>query len=175
MRCPRIALSALLGLLLAQPLMAAAESESAVKAAFIYNFTKYTEWPPEGGNTLQLCLVGRADPLLSAVKELQGKQSQGRRIVVRSVVEPETGALNDCRVIIVGASEEGHLADILRNAEKHPALTVSEIDRFIDAGGMIGLVVNNARVQFEINAGAAARANLKFSAQMLKLARRVTP
>jgi hypothetical protein len=171
-RRPRIALPALFGLLLALPLTAFAESEAAVKAAFIYNFTKYTEWPPAGGNTLQLCLLGRADPLLSAVAALQGKQSQDRRIVVRSV-ELGTDALNGCRVIVVGASEEGHLADILRDAQKQPALTVSEIDRFIDAGGMIGLVVNDARVQFEINAGAAERAKLKFSAQMMKLAQRV--
>ncbi len=171
-RRPCIALSALLGLLLALPLMAWAESEAAVKAAFIYNFTKYTEWLPEGKDTLQLCLLGRTDPLLSAVMELQGKQSQGRRIVVRRI--EHEAALSDCRVIVVGASEEAHLADILRNAQKQPALTVSEIDRFIDAGGMIGLVVNNARVQFEINIGAAERANLKLSAQMLKLAQRVT-
>ncbi len=167
---PRLALS-LLGLLLALPLTASAQSEAAVKAAFIYNFTKYTEWPPEGGDTMQLCLLGKTDPLLSALMELQGKQSQGRRILVHSV-ERET--LNGCRVIVVGISEEDYLADILRSAQKQPALTVSEIDRFIDAGGMIGLVVDNARVQFEINAGAAERAKLKFSAQMMKLAHRVT-
>ncbi len=176
MHWPRIAPSALLGLLLALPLTAWAQSEAAVKAAFIYNFTKYTEWPPGGGETLQLCLLGKTDPLLSALMELQDKQSQGRRIVVRRIEleEREAGALSDCRVIVVGASEEEHLADVLRNAPKQPALTVSEIDRFIDAGGMIGLVVSDARVQFEINAGAAERAKLKFSAQMMKLAHRVT-
>ncbi len=169
----RLALSALLGLLLALPPMAWAENEAAVKAAFIYNFTKYTEWPAQGEDTLQLCLLGKTDPLLSAVMELQGKQSQGRRIVVRSAGR-EADALNGCRVIVVGTSEEDHLTDILRNAQKQPALTVSEIDRFIDAGGMIGLVVSNARVQFEINARAAELANLKFGAQMMKLAQRVT-
>lgn len=168
-----LALSALLGLLLALPPMARAESEAVVKAAFIYNFTKYTEWPPQGEDTLQLCLLGKPDPLLGAVMELQGKQSQGRHIVVRSV-EREPEALNGCRVIVVGSSEEGRLADILRSAQRQPALTVSEIDGFIDAGGMIGLVVNNARVQFEINVRAAELANLKFSAQMMKLAQRVT-
>ncbi len=168
----RPSLFPLLGLLLVLPLTAWAESEAAVKAAFIYNFTKYTEWPAQGDDTLQLCLLGQADPLLDAVMELQGKQSQGRRIVVRSA-RAEENALKGCRVLVVGTSEEDHLVDILRYAQKQRTLTVSEIDRFIDAGGMIGLVVNNTNVQFEINARAAELANLKFSAQMMKLAHRV--
>lgn len=172
MRQSRVALSALLGLLLALPVMALEQSEAAVKAAFIYNFTKYTEWPAEAADTLQLCLIGKPDPLLRAVMELQGKQSQGRNILVRSA-DHEAGALNGCRVLVVGASEEGRVAEILHDVRNQPALTVSEIDHFIDAGGMIGLVVNNARVQFEINAQAAERASLKLSAQLLKLAQRV--
>ena len=172
MRYLHSTLPALFGLLLALPVMALEQDEAAVKAAFVYNFTKFVEWPPEAGGQLQLCLVGETDPLLAALMNLEGKQSQGRSIRVRSV-DHNVDFLDGCRVIIVGSSEAGRVAPILNSAQKYPALTVSEIDHFADAGGMIGLVVNNAKVQFEINAQEAQRANLKLSAQLLKLAQGV--
>lgn len=163
-------LPALLGLLFALPVMALEQDEAVVKAAFIYNFTKFVEWPAEAEGPLQLCLIGETDSLLAALANLEGKQSQGRSIRVRSTGHD---ALDGCRVIVVGASEADRLTAILGNAQRQPALTVSEIGHFADAGGMISLVVNNARVQFEINAQAAQRANLKLSAQLLKLAWKV--
>lgn len=163
-------LPALLGLLFALPVIALEQDEAAVKAAFIYNFTKFVEWPAEAGGPLQLCLLGETDSLLAALANLEGKQSQGRSIQVRSAGRD---TLDGCRVIVVGASETGRLAAILDSAKKHPALTVSEVGQFADAGGMIGLVVNNAKVQFEINVQAAQRANLKLSAQLLKLSQKV--
>jgi len=162
----------LLGLLFALPIMALEQDEAAVKAAFVYNFTKFVEWPPEARGPLQLCLLGKTDPLLAALMNLEGKQSQGQNIHVRSV-DRDAGSLDGCRVIVVGASEAERIAAILNNAQKQPALTVSEIDHFADAGGMIGLLVNNTKVQFEIDAQAAQRANLKLSAQLLKLAQKV--
>lgn len=163
---------ALLGLLFALPVMALEQDEAAVKAAFIYNFTKFVEWPAEAEGPLQLCLIGETDSLLAALANLEGKQSQGRNIHVRSIGR-NADTLDGCRVIVVGASEAGRISAILNNAQKHPALTVSEIEHFADVGGMIGLVVNNTKVQFEINAQAAQRANLKLSAQLLKLSQKV--
>ncbi len=163
---------ALFGLLFALPIMAMEQDEAAVKAAFVYNFTKFVEWPSEASGPLQLCLLGNTDPLLAALLKLEGKQSQGQNIQVRSV-DRDAGSLGGCRVIVVGTSEAERIAAILNNSQKQPALTVSEIDHFADAGGMIGLVVNNAKVQFEIDAQAVQRANLKLSAQLLKLAQKV--
>ena len=171
MRSFPILLPAFLGLLLALPVTAQEQNEAAVKAAFIYNFTKFVEWPADGG-PLQLCLLGETDPLLAALTNLEGKQSQGRSIRIRSVGR-NADDLEGCSVVILGASETARVAVILSNAQKHPALTVSEIEHFADAGGMIGLVVNDSRVQFEINVRAAQRANLKLSAQLLKLSQRV--
>ena len=162
----------LLGMLFALPIMALEQDEAAVKAAFVYNFTKFVEWPPEASNTLQLCMLGKTDPLLTALMNLEGKRSQGQNIHVRNV-DRDAGTLDGCRVIVVGTSEADRIAAILNNAQKQPALTVSEIDHFADAGGMIGLLVNNAKVQFEIDVQAAQRANLKLSAQLLKLAQKI--
>ncbi len=174
MRCLSLTAAILSGLLLAQPAMALEQDEATVKAAFIYNFTKYVEWPPETSGPLQICLLGEPDPLLTALTTLEGKQSQGSIIHVRSAGR-EGSSLDGCGVIVVGASEAVRITAILDSARKQPALTVSEIGHFADSGGMIGLVVDGTRVQFEINAQATQRANLKLSAQLLKLARKVKP
>ncbi len=147
-------------------------SEAAVKAAFVYNFTKFVTWPSAGTGPLGLCLVGETDPLFTALGGLEGKVSQGRSIQVRAA-EPKAAALKSCDVIVLGGKEAGRVEAILKEARKAPALTVSEIDNFVDTGGMIGLVIVEDKVRFEINADAAQRANLQLSAQLLKLARSV--
>jgi hypothetical protein len=116
--------------------------------------------------------VGGADPLLIAITGLEGKQSQGRSIRVRNA-DPQAAALRACHLIVIGAREASRVAAILKEAQGSPALTVSEMQDFTDAGGMIGLVSSDDRVRFEINAEATQRANLKLSAQLLKLARSV--
>jgi hypothetical protein len=174
MRNLPILISILSGMLLALPVMALEQDEASVKAAFIYNFTKYVEWPPETNGPLQICLLGEPDPLLTALLNLEGKQSQGSIIHVR-IAGRDGGSLDGCRVIVVGTSEAVRIAAILDSARRQPALTVSEIEHFADDGGMIGLVVDGVRVRFEINAQAAQRANLRLSAQLLKLARKVKP
>ena len=164
-------LSVLFGLVFGMP-APAQNSDAAVKAAFVYAFTKFVAWPPEDTGPLQVCLVGEADPLLIAITGLEGKQSQGRSIRVRNA-DPQAAALKACQLIVIGAKEASRVGAILKEAQNSPALTVSEIENFTDAGGMIGLVISDARVRFEINAEAAQRANLKLSAQLLKLARSV--
>jgi hypothetical protein len=172
MRYPALIYSILSGLLLALPVLALEQDEASVKAAFIYNFTKYVEWPPETNGQLLVCLLGDPDPLLTALIRLEGKQSQGRIIHVHNAGRNHA-SLENCRVIVVGASETVRVAAILGISQKQPALTVSEIEHFADSDGMIGLVVDGTRVQFEINAQAALRANLRLSAQLMKLARKV--
>jgi YfiR/HmsC-like len=167
---PRI-LSLLFGATLGVSALAQ-DSDAVIKAAFVYNFTKFVVWPSEDTGPLQLCVVGEPDPLLLAVAGLEGKQSQGRSIRVRNA-EPQAAALKACHLILIGTTEARRVEAILKEAQGSAALTVSEIENFADAGGMIGLVLGDARVRFEINAEAAQRANLKLSAQLLKLARSV--
>jgi uncharacterized protein DUF4154 len=147
-------------------------TDAAVKAGFIYNFTKFVEWPPNSAPQMQFCLVGSNDPLLGAVAALEGKQSRGREIRVRRA-SGNADALRNCDLIVVGASEAGNVRAIVAEVRVRPALTVSDIDNFVEAGGMIGLVINDSKVQFEINAAAAQHANLQLGAQLMKLARSV--
>jgi hypothetical protein len=161
--------SALLGLPSA---VSAQTMDAAVKAGFVYNFTKFVEWPSTSVPLMQFCLVGSNDPLLAAVATLEGKQSHGREIRVRKA-PGKADALRNCDVIVVGASEAGNVRAVVAEVQGRPALTISDIDNFVDAGGMIGLIASDSRVQFEINAAAAQNAKLQLGAQLLKLARSV--
>lgn len=150
-------------------------SEATVKAAFVYNFSKFTEWPAEtlaaGQGPIRLCLYGNRDPFLAALAEIDGKLTQNRVIRVRSVTQPTD--FRSCHILALGESEVRQLPEALRAADASGVLTVSEIEGFAGAGGTIGLVVTNEKVQFEVNLDAAQRANLKLSSQLLKLARKV--
>ena len=144
-------------------------TESRVKAAYVYNFAKYIEWPGTAAqDPLRLCLPGN-DRLGEAFNALEGRQAQGRAIHVLNGVP--LGQLARCQIVFVGQGDAALLAAVIRSAAESPTLVVGDVDGFIDAGGGIGLVVADDRVQFEVNLEALQRAKLRASAQMLKLAR----
>ena len=173
-------LPVLLGLLAGGLLGAAAadswgatNSEYQVKAAFLYNFMKFVEWPGDALNssgTLTLGILGR-DPFGDALDEVRGKSAKGRRIVVLHLRGVEE--LRECDLLFVCASEKGRLAQILKAAQSSHALTVADQEGFCQAGGMINLVFVNNRVGFEVNVAAASRSRLRVSSQLLRLARLV--
>lgn len=147
-------------------------SESAVKAAFIYNFIKFVEWP---ANTLptghiRLCLVGHDDKLQVAIEQMVGKEAQGRILEIANVQRSDLPG--NCQVLVISSNED-RVAEILRMVGEAPKLTISDAADFIDDHGMIGLNSVDHKVQFDINVNSARRAHLKISAQLLKLARRV--
>ncbi|MEW6764292.1 MAG: YfiR family protein [Pseudomonadota bacterium] len=149
--------------------------EPEVKAAFVYNFIRFAEWPasafPSPGAPIQLCLLGSTDPLLDALANIDGKSARGRPVRVQSLSKlKDAGA---CQVLVVGESEKRKMHVALASAAASATLTVSEIDGFAEAGGMIGLVRDIDRIQFEVNLQSAQQAGLQLSSQLLKLARRV--
>ena len=152
----------------------AAASEYAIKAAFIFNFAKFTEWPGAASGAtlgpLVLCAYagGRYDAALAAI---DGKTVQGRIMRVRRGVRPDE--IKSCHIIFIAESDERRIPELLRAVKGSPVLTIGDTDGFAEAGGMIGLITANDRVQFEINNEAALRANLKIGSQLLRLARLV--
>jgi len=151
---------------------AADVSEDGVKAGFILNFTKFTDWPANGpGNApLLICSLGpRA--LSGSLEALQGRTAKGREVRVRASTRPSE--LHECQVLFIAADEEPRLEWVLQRVAKLPVLTISDAPDFIDAGGIIGLIIENGRVRFEINRAAARGNGLEISSQLLKLARRV--
>jgi YfiR/HmsC-like len=151
---------------------AAEDAEARLKVAFLFNFAKFVTWPePEfsARPTITICISGES-ALSDALNGLKGKTAQGRDVVVKRDVKPEQ--LPFCHIAFIGASEKERIAKILSETGKG-VLTVSDIPAFVDAGGVIGLSVLDNKVGFDVNLDAAQQADLKISAQLLKVARGV--
>jgi hypothetical protein len=148
--------------------------EYQAKAAFIFNFAKYVEWPPEAfpsrESPLTLCILGR-DPFGPALGAIDGRTVHGRTLRLRRNVSAEEVA--GCSIAYVTEAEERHVPVILRAIGTQPILTISDLDGFAEAGGAVGVFVVEDRLKFDANMAALQRANLKASAQALKLARTV--
>ena len=152
----------------------AAPSEYAVKAAFIFNFAKFTEWPAaaSGAPHGQIVLCAFAgEAYRAALAAIDGKAVQGRTIRVRRGVRPDE--IKSCHMMFIAESEERRIPELLRVVKGSPVLTIGDANGFAEAGGMIGLINADNRVQFEINNEAAQRAKLKIGSQLLRLARLV--
>jgi hypothetical protein len=148
--------------------------EYEIKAGFLYNFLKFIEWPEEPLAETQapvtVCLVG-ADPFGEALDALNGKPVRGRPISIRRFQAPQ--GIERCRMVFVSVSEKDRLVEVLAPLERSRVLTVSDLDDFTQAGGMIQFVVEGNKVRFEINLDAAERVGLKVSSKLLNIARTV--
>lgn len=153
---------------------AAERPEHEVKAAFLYNFGKYVRWPKNASrsdDTFVIAILG-ADPFGAALDDIvRGNRIDMRPVTVRRV--SKVGELDGCEVLYISAAETARLGSILAALPKAPILTVSDMPQFVERGGMIGLVMANRRVQFEVNAEAAERAGLVLGSQLMRLARTV--
>jgi hypothetical protein len=146
--------------------------EYAVKSAFLYNFAKFVDWPPESfkneTSPLVLGIVG-VDPFGAVLETLKDKSVKGRKLIIRRLPRLET--FEDCQILFISSSEKGNLRAMLTTIKNHNILTVSDIDRFAYQGGMIGLVMVDNNINFEINLEMVQRSKLKVSSQLLKLAK----
>ena len=140
--------------------------EYQVKAAYLYNFVKFVEWPAAARTgPLTICVAGRS-PFGGTLDDIvRGESMDGRRVAVRTIQAPQA----DCHVVFVpqgvGAGE------YLRAARSAPVLTVGEDPDFIAEGGIINFVRDAGMVRFEIDQEAARRARLQISSRLLRLAR----
>jgi len=148
--------------------LGAAVDEAQVKAAFVFNVMRYVDWP-EGalapGAPLVVCRVG-SGALSQALSVLEGRQVAGRQIRVR----PVEGDLSGCQVLVL---PEGEGAALLSRAQGRPILTLGEGWDFLEDSGIVAMVVLDGKLVFGANLDGARRVNLRLSAQLLKLARRV--
>ena len=149
---------------------AAPPAEYEVKAAFIHNIAKFVEWPAatRTAGPLKLCILGQS-PFGSALDALQGK-SIGNKVWEVLPAKPNTN-LRECGVLFIAASESDNLSQILERLQGSPVLTMGDSDGYAAQGVMVNFYIEQNKVRFEINLGAASRAGLKISSQLLKLAR----
>lgn len=152
---------------------AGAVSEYRIKAAYLYYFSTFVEWPPEtlskSGRTLVIGVLGE-DPFGAILDEtVRGKSAHDSRLVVRRFARA-TDAL-ESHVLFISSSEQDRLPYVLKVLEGANVLTIGDSERFADQGGQIGFRTEGKKVRFDINVAAAERARLKISAQLLKLGR----
>ena len=177
--CPQVrAILCILAWLLAGSLhviYAASYPEYQIKAAFLYNFAKFVDWPSTafraGQNSLVICVVGE-DPFGAALDEpIKGQSIGGRNLVVRRLKQIHRD--ETCHLAFISRSERDNLGQLLSVIKGSPFLTVGDDGNFIDQGGMINLVVEERKVRFEVNLEAVDRAGLKISPELLRLAKSV--
>ena len=150
-----------------------AADEVKVKAGFVFNFIKFTQWPPvrsAQGVPLYLCTPSDS-ALPGALELLQGRPVAGRPIEVRRRVP--AAEWRQCDVMFLGSGDAAALDGVLRQLGTAPVLTVGDLPGFVASGGMIGLRIESDRVRFDVNLVAAQRAGLSLNSQMLQLAGQV--
>lgn len=149
-------------------------SDLEVKAAFLCSFAEFVEWPTtESADHVTIAVLG-TDPFGPLLEEtVRTRALQTKTLVLKRVATPDE-ALR-AQIVFVCASEKARLADVLRALSGGGILTVSDIDGFARRGGMVGFVLEQRRVRFEINAEAAEKAGLRVSSRLLNLARLVGP
>jgi hypothetical protein len=169
-----LALAALL--LLVRPLELSSQTANTddVKAAFLFNFAKFVEWPSDatsGTTTLSLGVVGN-DAISDALRTMtRDKIVGGKGVSVRRAAPGED--LASFNLLFIGQSEKARLGDVLKRLEGTAVLTVSDADRFCEQGGVIALVIVDNHVRFDVSLEAAERSRLRVSSKLLNLARRV--
>jgi len=165
-----LALSGLAATLAAAPDPRPAEYE--VKAAYLYNFAKFVEWPAVSGrDTFVVGILGR-DPFGALLDNaVAGKNVGGRRLTVRRCATLEDVAGVD--MLFIASSEASRVADVLKHVQGTPTLTVGETDGFVGRGGMVGFRVMDEVVRFDVDLDQSTRAGLRVSSQLVRVARKV--
>ena len=146
--------------------------ERDVKAAYLFNFTKFVQWPAEArvSDEFRLCVV--ADPRFAAALEaiIRGESADGRPLVK---LEPDTAdAARTCQILYIGDGAAGG-RQLLAELRDLPILTVGETSGFLERGGIIRFATVEGRVRFDISMPAYRRAGLDVSSKLLRVARGV--
>ena len=153
-------------LALAQP---QAVDEYRVKAAFLYNFAKFVEWPADSfksvSDPITICVLG--NPFGGRLEEtVNGKRIDERPLIVREIADLAEG--RGCNILFV-STQKKLTYDLLSRVNGSPILTVGDCANFAARGGIIGFRLENGKIRLEINVGAADRARLRISSKLLSL------
>lgn len=142
-----------------------------LKAAFIYNFAKFTDWPGDAlpsGHPLALCTIGDKSVSDTLAQTVKGRVIEGHEVTV-TVLTPDAAAA-PCHLLYVSAGAVKSSAALLASLKEHSVLTVSDGDRFANTGGIAQLIVENGKMRFAINVVTAQRSGLHLSSKLLSLA-----
>jgi hypothetical protein len=170
-----LALGLVMTITLVTPVAGQQLSEYQVKAAFLFNFAKFVEWPAAAGRSAQapltLCIVGD-DPFGKTIDELvRGQSVGGRPFAVRRIGQVPRD--DSCQIVYFGGLERSRAEQNLEAIKNLPILTVGDNEEAGEVQAMISFVIESSKVRFNINLEAAERSGLKMSSRLLQLARTV--
>ena len=167
--------------------------EYQVKAAFLYNFLQFVDWPEEksadSNEPITIGIIGK-DPFGDAFGSIKDKKVKGGRGVIikrfksfedlkkstekdKPESDQETETLTKCHLLFICSSEQKNLKEIIDLLKDHSVLTVADMQGFLESGGIVNFVIEENKVGFEINIAAAEHAKLKIRSQLLRLAKRI--
>jgi len=170
-----LAAVALLLLFTPRPIVAERADEYQVKAAFLYNFAKFVEWPEtifkSSGEPISICVIGHNPfgPMLKA--SVNGKTIGERKFVVEDQADVQHAAA--CRIVFISSSERRRLRSIMARLKGRTILTVGETEGFAEEGGVINFKLVADTVRFEINLEAAEQEQIRISSKLLSVAEAV--
>ena len=163
--------------LFAWQLSARAQGESIedeVKAAFLYNFTKYIDWPAaafqDASDPFRMCVAASPKFFRTVETLIGGETARGRPI---QLVAPEQSNLHRCHILFTGAQDTPRFDTALPALARRPILTVGESQDMFDRGGAILLVLEGSRVRFDVDVRSIERAGLTVSSKLLRVARNI--
>ena len=163
----------MIGIHLATALMGGEPAEEyALKAAVLYNVTRFVEWPPEAfkspSDPITICILGE-NPFGDALKQaVDGKTHDGRKFVVRQV--PDVSKAGTCQVLFISSSEQKRFRSILTEVPSRATLTVGDTGGFTNQGGVVNLSVEGQKIRLQVNLAAANHAHIRISSRLLGLA-----
>jgi hypothetical protein len=166
--------------------------EYQVKAAFLYNFLQFVDWPEgkfaDDNKPITIGIIGK-DPFRGAFEPVKDKKVKDRNVVIKrfkgfkalkesgakdkAKFDKEIKALTSCHLLFICSSEKENLKEIINLVEDQAILTVGEVEGFLESGGIINCLVEENKIHFEINTAAAERAKLGIRSQLLRLAKRI--
>jgi hypothetical protein len=145
--------------------------EYQVKAAFLYNFVKFIDWPDEtlvNNTAITLCIIGR-DSFEESINHIEGKTVRGKALTVKHIKTPQEAG--SCQLLFISPSEKDYISQILQEIRDYSIITIGDYEGFAQQGVIINFYIEQEKVRFEINVDAARRTGMQISSKLLKLAR----
>jgi len=153
-----------------QNIVYAQQDENAVKAAFIYNFITFVEWPKSvkpKGHTAVICVLGEDDPVLSYLDEIKRKVDNVSPIRVER--KGRDSDISGCHILYMSQLKQDDIDYMIEKSKDYPILTVSDFKGFASMGGVVGFVMRDGKVKLETNVNATRNAHLIIDSELLEL------
>lgn len=144
----------------------AAESEDAVKAAFIYNFIGFVEWPKavkQKDEAPTICVVGENDAVIAYLEEI------GSKTPVEVIKKGRDSRINDCHILYISSHNKGDVDYMVGKSQGEPILTVSDADGFVERGGVVGFFLKAGQVKIETSRSTIKKSGLVVDSELLEL------